>query len=149
MMASMTFAVMASMAFAMTFAVMMMVTITTIMAAGTVTIDNGSTEILFNNLLNWKLWCATMNLDSKLIEQFYSTTTQTTADDVGAVVLSNEAWHGTMCMLGSCEYFCLRNLACYDSEDCYLGSSTEMREENTISCRDRDFLIQYFKFHFL
>lgn len=145
---TMTFAV-TTVALTMTFAVMMMVTIATIMAAGAVTIDDCSAEILLYDLLNGKFRRATMYLDAKLIEQFYSTATQTATDDVCAVVLGHEARHGTMRMLRGCENFCIDNFSGYDSEDCYLGSSTEMREENTISCRDSDFLIQYFKFHFL
>ncbi len=54
-----------------------------------------------------------------------------------------------MGMLRGCEDFCIGDLAGYDSEESDLGSSTEMREENAISCRDSDSLIQYFKFHFL
>ncbi len=60
---SMTFAMTA-----MTFFVVMMMSVASIMAAGAVTIDNCSAEILLYDLLNGKFRRATMYLYAKLIK---------------------------------------------------------------------------------
>lgn len=90
---------------------------TAVMLAGAVAIDEGAVEVLLDDLSDGKFGSAAMNAYSKLVEQFDSSCTKTSADDVGAIVGGDETRQNTMLMLGSFENLSVGDHAGDDSYD--------------------------------
>lgn len=74
-----------------------------VVLAGAVAIDDGAVEVLLDDLSDGKFGSAAMNFYAELVEQFDSSCTKTSADDVGAIVGGDETRQNTMLMLGSFE----------------------------------------------
>ena len=94
-----------------------MFVVAAVVLAGAVAIDEGAVEILFHDLCNRKLRSSAMNFYAELVEQFYSSYPQSSADDVGAIVGGDETRQNTMFMLGSFENLSVGDHAGDDSYD--------------------------------
>lgn len=94
-----------------------MFVVAAVVLAGAVTIDEGAVEVLFHDLCNRKLGSSAMNFYAELVEQFYSSCTKTSADDIGAIVGGDETRQNTMLMFGSFENLSVGDHAGDDSYD--------------------------------
>ena len=103
-----------------------MFVMTAVVRACAVAKDNRAVEILLHDLRYRKLRSSAMNLYSELVEQFNCTGTNTSTDDIGAIETGEETRQYTMFMLWCLEHFGRSDHTCYDSKDCYFGSSTKM-----------------------
>ncbi len=88
-----------------------------VVMAGAVAIDDCAAQILLHQLGDGQLGCAAVNTYAELVEQLYCSSTQTSADDVGATVGSDESRQDTMLVFGSFEYLGRSDLASNDSDD--------------------------------
>ena len=94
-----------------------MFVMTAVVMACAVAIDDGAAQILLHQLGDGQLGRAAVNTYAELVEQFYCTGTQTSADDVSATLGSDESRQHAMLVFGSFENLGRSDLTGNDSDD--------------------------------